>query len=294
VAPRVVVVGSVNVDLVLRLPRLPAPGETVTGGSASVAQGGKGANAASAAARFGADVQLVGATGDDEHGRAARADLADFGVGLEHLAAVAAATGVAHVLVDAAGENLIGVASGANAHLSAAAAGASVRACARPGDAVLACLEVPMGAVAAAAEAASEAGAAFVLDPAPAAPLPAELVPHCAVIKGNRGEIEALGHAGAAGLLAAGAAAVIVTEGPRGCTIHRREISVHVAAPVVEAIDATGAGDAFAGALAAALAGGEPLEAAVRLASAAGAHATLALGARASLATRAQAEALSG
>src|SRR5919206_4928019 len=116
--PRIVVVGSVNVALVVRLPRLPRPGETVSDGTFTVSAGGKGGNQAVAAARLGADVVLVAALGDDDHGRAAREDLEREGVGTSLVATARAPTGVAVVLVEESGENLIAAAPGANAMLS--------------------------------------------------------------------------------------------------------------------------------------------------------------------------------
>jgi ribokinase len=282
--PRVIVVGSVNVDLVMRVPRLPRPGETVTGGVFATRPGGKGGNAASAAARLGAATWLVGFTGQDDLGSEAREALVDAGVDLEHLHGTdEAATGVAHVLVDDAGENAIAVAPGANAVLRPRHVEDAVRALARRGAVVLANLEAPLAAVEAAAATARAAGARFVLDPAPARDLPQELIAACDVLTPNEGEAAALGHGPPDELLALGAGAVVVTEGPRGCTLYRAGEPPHEQpAFAVDVVDTTGAGDAFAGALAWALAGGDPLEEAVRLASAAGALATRGLGARGS------------
>ncbi|HMA46940.1 MAG TPA: PfkB family carbohydrate kinase, partial [Frankiaceae bacterium] len=191
--PRVVVVGSVNVDLVTRVERLPAPGETVLGGVFSRHPGGKGANQAVAAARLGARVALVGRVGEDEAGRRARRELVAAGVDCVDLRGAAAPTGTATVIVDRAGENLIAVASGANALLDAEAAARAVGAAASPGEVVLLGLEVPLAAVVAAVEAAVRAGATVVLDPAPApaGPLPKRLVASCAVLTPNEHELPA-------------------------------------------------------------------------------------------------------
>jgi ribokinase len=280
---RVIVVGSVNVDLVMRVARLPRPGETVTGGSFTTTHGGKGGNAASAAARLGAATWLVGFTGVDDLGDEAREELLAAGVNVSYLHGTSeAATGVAQVQVDQRGENAIAVAPGANALLGPAHVEEAVRALARPGAVVLANLEAPLEAVAAAARCARRIGARFVLDPAPARSLPDELVAECDVLTPNEGEANALG-GGVEGLLERGAGAVVVTCGPQGATLHRAgQEPLHQTAFPVDAVDTTGAGDAFNGAIAWALAGGVPLEDAVRLACAAGALATLGVGARAS------------
>ena len=290
-----VVVGSVNADLVVRVPRLPAPGETVIGGTFTRGQGGKGANQAAAAARLGARTWLVGLVGDDDLGAAARADLAAFGVDLTHLGTGSLPTGVAEIVVDEAGENLIAVASGANAEVTGEAVAAAVEAVAAAVGAVaeravvLANLEVPDTAVRAAAEAAKERGFAFVLNPAPARPLAAEVLARCDVITPNEVEVVGLGAGRPDELLAAGCAAVVVTRGALGAEIHRPGSSpVSVPAFPVEVVDTTGAGDAFSAGLAWALASGRDLEAAVRLASAAGALATRGLGARSALPTAAE------
>jgi ribokinase len=309
-----VVVGAVNVDLVTRLERLPRPGETVLGGVFSRHPGGKGGNQAVAAARLGAQVAIVGCVGSDDAGRQARRDLEDAGVDCTRLAIVAAPTGTASILVDRSGENMIAVAPGANAELGAEAVQDAVAAAARPDGVVVASLEVPLDAVTAAAASAVEAGALFVLNPAPAQSLPPGLVARCAALTPNEHELTLL-HAGtgrggpgtdddggAAGsfgtgtgeddevewLLAAGADAVVVTLGGRGARLHRRgHPPHHQPALPASVIDTTGAGDAFNAALAVALAERAGLEDAVRMAAAAGAIATEASGARGSLPERA-------
>src|SRR5438477_11248317 len=168
----VVVVGSVNMDLVVRMDHLPAPGETVVGGSFVRVPGGKGANQAAAAARMGAArTWLVGMVGRDEFGAEARADLERFGVDLSFLGTSAEPTGVAAILVDGRGENMIAVASGANAVLDGRAVADAVRSVPAEAAVVLACLEVGEDAVLAAARAARARGFAFVLNPAPVRPL---------------------------------------------------------------------------------------------------------------------------
>jgi ribokinase len=287
---RVIVVGSANADLVFHSPSLPRPGETVVGADLSTSQGGKGANQSAAAGRLGADTWLVGCVGEDAHGRAAIADLQRFGVMTDFVAATSAApTGVAAVVVDGDAENQIVVASGANALLRPEHVRAAILAVGVPGAVVLACLEVPDEAVVAAAEAAHEAGCHFVLNPAPARRLPAALLARCSVLTPNRHELAALGSGSTDDLLAAGAGAVVVTLGSDGARIHESgRAPVSQPAFKVDAVDTTGAGDAFSAALSWALAGAVPLPEAVRLAGAAGALSTRAEGARGALPTAAE------
>jgi ribokinase len=256
---RVIVVGSVNEDLLVRAP-IPAPGATVAATSDIVElPGGKGANAACAAAQRGVETALVGCVGDDPAGARARAALIAAGIDLTHLAVRDdVGTGRAIVIVDDAGENAIVIVAAANARLDSAHVEAAIAALATPGAVVLANLEIPPAAVAAAARAATAHGLRFVLDPAPPPPggalLDGVLAPG-AIIAPNEHELAALGGDPSA-LLAAGAAAVVVTRGAAGAELHTGGASLHVPAPEVAVVDTTGAGDAFRGALAAALAAG--------------------------------------
>jgi ribokinase len=291
--PTVVVVGSVNVDLVFRMPRLPAPGETVAGGSFQRGPGGKGANQAAAAARLGARTVFVGMVGDDELGREARADLEEAGVDASRLGIGDSPTGVAGIVVGRGGENLIAVASGANHELDAARVEDALGTIDASRAVVLANLEIPDEAVAAAGEGASRRGWPFVLNPAPARGVDAAILARCSVVVPNEGEATALG--GVSALLAAGPEAVVVTLGKEGADLHRPGGATHhQPAFAVEVADTTGAGDAFCGALAFALAEGRDLESAVALAAAAGALACRAVGARASLPTGEELEAFAG
>jgi ribokinase len=278
----VVVIGSANVDLVWHGERLPAPGETVTDGSFVQVLGGKGANQAAAAAALGADVRFVGSVGDDEHGRAVRADLEARGVDCSALGvAPGAPTGVALILVDAGGENLIAVAPGANRLVGAAAAHRAVGA----GDVVLCSLEIPVETVEVAVARALETDAYPIVNPAP----PRAAV-RGAVLTPNEHECARLGGVEA---LLEHAPAVVVTRGAAGAVLHRSGRPPVEQEPfAVDVVDTTGAGDAFNGALAWAVALGEPLVTAVRLATAAGALATRAVGARAALASDEQVRAL--
>ena len=290
-----VVVGSANADLVVRVPVLPGPGETVSGGSFSRSPGGKGANQAAAAARLGAPTWFVGIVGDDEFGREARADLASLGVDVSHLRVGTSPTGVAEVLVDTAGENMIAVAPGANAELDGRAVEAALGSVPAEGGVVLANLEIGDEAVEAAAEMAIRRGFLFVLNPAPPRALGEQLLSACAVVTPNEHEAARLGAPSIQGLLDLGARAVVVTRGSEGADLHvAGKPAAHQPAFPVEVADTTGAGDCFNGALAWALAGGRELVDAVRLASAAAALSTRALGARAGLPSAGEVERLAG
>jgi ribokinase len=279
---RVVVVGSVNVDLIVSVPRLPGVGETVTGGTLHRAPGGKGANQAAAAAKLGANTSLVGLTGDDEFGRLAREDLASFGVDVGRLGYGDGPTGIAAVLVDDRGENLIAVVPGANHEVSGAHVSAELSRIAARGDVVLSVLELSDEAVESAAAVAHARGSVFILDPAPARTLSPHLLAACDILTPNEHEADALG--GIDELLDAGVGAVVVTRGAAGADLHRRgQAPMQVDPFLVDVVDTTGAGDAFNGALAWALADGRTLEEAVHLATGAGALATRELGARAGL-----------
>jgi ribokinase len=284
-AAAVVVVGSVNVDLIVRVPRLPLRGETVIGGTFSRAPGGKGANAAAAAARLGAQTWFVGLVGGDDFGREARRDLESAGVVVSGLAEADEPTGVAAILVDDAAENVIAVASGANAAVTSEHVRAAVNGVDAERAVVLTNLEIPERAVSAAARAAAGRGWPFVLNPAPARRLPAEVIAASDVVVPNETEAASLGGVGE--LLSSGARAVVVTRGPAGADLHRTGRDIHHQdAFAIDAVDTTGAGDAFFAALAVAVSEGRDLEDAVRNAAAAGALASRAVGARASLPTR--------
>lgn len=299
---RVIVVGSVNVDLVVRAARLPSVGETVTGGTFERHHGGKGGNQAVAASRLGKPTLFVGAIGDDAFGGEARAALAAEHVDTSRLFTIPdAATGVAVIIVDARGENMIGVASGANAALEPGMVAEAIgRLGPLEGDVVMACHEIPTRTVAEALRVGRAAGATTILNPAPAPGLDAATVALADVLTPNRSELTLLAAAilgeeaarevvtdpvGVAGRLLAAlpsaeTAAIIVTLGALGARIVRRSGVEEVPAPTVAAIDSTGAGDAFSGALAASIAERRSLEDACHRAVAAGALATTQVGAR--------------
>ena len=298
--PRVAVIGAVNADYIVRVDRLPQPGETVTGGRLSVRSGGKGANQAHAAARLGAQVLLVASVGTDGPAAEERAALAADGVDTSGLAASAGPTGLAVVLVDASGENAIAVAGAANDSLAPGTVTERLGGWLDASSVLLCSLEIPLAAAVAAAGAAAAVGALPVINPAPARPLPPELL-RGAILTPNEGELartvpEADGEqAAVARLLDRGARAVVVTRGRRGASIFAAgQPPVTIGAPSVNVVDTVGAGDAFNGALAWSLACGAPLSAAVTAAAAAGAAACTGTGARDALPTPAGLAALLG
>ena len=298
-ARRVLVVGSANVDFTVAASRLPAVGETVSGGTLLVNHGGKGANQAVAARRLGAEVRLVACVGDDASGRGIRAALQAEGIGVDGMMVTAdAATGTALIVVDGQGRNQIVVAPGANWRLSVE----HVRARADDfawAQVVMCQLETPLDTLAWALAEARRRGLVTVLNPAPVREGIADnvwrLVDH---LTPNEGEAERLsgvavrdaGSAAAAGraLRGRGVGAVIVTLGSQGSLACTARDDIRVPAFPVEAVDTTAAGDAFNGALGAALAGRDPLPDALRFASAAAALACTRRGAQPSLPTRAE------
>jgi ribokinase len=286
----VIVVGSVNVDLVAAGGRMPRPGETVSMQRFAEVHGGKGGNQASAAAALGAEVHFVGAVGSDHWGTAARADLAGRGVDVSGLVTVDGPTGVAIILVDDDGENSIAIVPGANGEVTPESVERSLAAIEATDAVLVVCLEIPLESVVAAARAAAVRGWRVVLNPAPARTLPDELVASATVVTPNLTEVEVLG--GVDALLGAGAGAVVVTRGGEGTELHESGVTaVHVPPSHADVVDTTGAGDAFTAAMAVAMANGRPLPDAVAWAAAAGAIATEGFGARGSLATSAQVDA---
>lgn len=262
----VAVVGSANLDLVVAVSRPPRVGETLLGRAAGRFPGGKGLNQAVAAARSGAATRFCAVVGDDEAGTLLQRTLTDAGVtGILRRSAVAP-TGVAHVLALDGGDNSIIVAAGANAEVTVADAVTGVAGAA----VVLAQLEIPVGSVAAALRTAADAGAVTLLNAAPATESAIALLDDVDYLIVNETECAELG--GVERLLGAGADAVVLTRGGEGVSLHRPGIDpVHVAAFPIDPVDTTGAGDAFCGALAAALAAGERIERALLVACAAGA-----------------------
>ena len=300
-APQVVVIGAVNVDMVIAGAPLPRPGESIVGGTFAVHQGGKGGNQAVAAARAGRGgpldgrVALIGAVGDDAFGRDALAVLRAEGVDVTAVAVrPGVATGIALIVVDQHGENQISVAAGANSTLRPADVESALRPKLGPDVVVLASLEVPIDAVLAAAYMTREAGGRFVLNPAPANAVPAALLRQSAFVTPNEGELAALapGVPGSPDTVAHQLSfadrelRIAVTLGNQGVLAIGPDVDAHLRALEVDVVDTTGAGDAFNGAFAAAIAEGRPFIDAARRARTAGGLAVTKRGAREGMPTR--------
>ncbi|GIF58797.1 ribokinase [Asanoa iriomotensis] len=292
----VVVVGSTNLDLVVTTPRLPRPGETVLGENFRTVPGGKGANQAVAAARAGAAVEFVGAVGSDEFAPVLRDSLAGAGVGVRGLRTVAGPSGVALIAVDGAAENFIVVAPGANGALTDLHA--DDRAAIAAADVLLLQLEVPLPTVVAAAGAARAAGTTVVLNAAPAATLPGELLDLVDLLVVNEHEatvVAGVDDGQPLDALLKLVPRVVLTLGARGAAYADRDgLRLRVPAPRIEAVDTTAAGDAFTGALAVGWAerGGADVESILRWACAAGAACAQRPGASSALPDRAAIDAL--
>lgn len=295
------VVGSLNMDLIVDAPRLPSPGETLAGTSFVMAAGGKGHNQAVAAARSGARTALVGCRGPDEFGRAL--DEASRAEGVDTTwvrVGEGAHTGVAQIVVREHGQNSIIVVPGANSQLDPGWVG---RAMAGLGDTrvVLTQLEVPLAAAGEALALGRRQGALTMLNPAPAQPLEAQLLAVVDLCLPNEVEatqltgvrVDSTGSAlrAAADLRHRGCRAVLVTMGPAGAVYSGPESELFVPPLTVRTLDTVGAGDAFCGALAAALASGDRLHRALPLAAVAGALATTRRGATSSIPSLAELEA---
>lgn len=297
----ILVLGSVNSDMVIRGPRLPAAGETVLGGEFYKAAGGKGANQAVAAARLARGcVAFIGAIGDDTLGREALARFRVEGIDCEDLRVISAeATGVALILVDEAGQNLISVAAGANARLTPVDVDSISSARFAAARVFLASLETPLETVVRGLSRAKEHGATTILNPAPAQPLPDDVLRLVDVLTPNESEAQAIASApapparsptmsaqeAALRLRERGCASVIVTLGAAGCLVAEGDLEV-IPGRVVTAIDTTAAGDAFNGALAVALSEGRSLREAARWANLAASISVTRRGAQPSLPRR--------
>ncbi len=294
--PAVTVVGSLNTDLVIQVSKLPGSGETILGGTFATFGGGKGANQAVAAARLGARTIIVGCVGDDGFGAQIRTSIAAEGIDTTYLRTVRSVpSGVALITVDAAGANTIVVASGANGHVSRADVDGAEQAIAAS-QVLLLQLEIPLDVVTYAAALAQTKGVTVVLDPAPAIPLPPALNRMISVIHPNEHEAEILtgvrvtdmrrARAAAEQLLRSGSPAVVIKLGARGAYLATPSMAEEIPGIPVEAVDTTAAGDAFAGAIAVALAEGKSLSAAAHFANVVGALKVTRLGAQPGLPTR--------
>jgi ribokinase len=305
--PTVVVVGSLNMDFVVRTKHLPAPGETVLGHGFQMIPGGKGANQAVAAGKLGAGsvtVKIVGRVGMDLFADHLKASLASAGVDVSAVhASRSQPTGVALIAVDAAGQNQIVVASGANGDLAVGDLEA-MRRIMKGARIALLQLETPLATVAASLKMAREEGVLTILDPAPAQPLRPELLQTVDILTPNETEAFMLlgrpaerialsdAPAVAAAVAALGARMVVLKLGDQGCFFHGADESYHVPGFNVEAIDSTAAGDTFNAGLAIALAEGAPIGHALRFANAAAAISVTRMGAQASAPGRAEVDLL--
>lgn len=295
------VIGSINMDMVLSVPRFPAAGETLTGGNFQTVPGGKGANQAVALGRLGAPVRMAGRVGDDAFGRRYLDHFRKNGVDVRAVDAVAGtATGVADILVNAAGENCIVIAPGANGLCDLEWLDRALEATADC-EIFLLQLEIPLDTVAEAVRRLRKMGKTILLDPAPAVPLSEDVLSAVDFLTPNETELKAVtsGLPEDAGVeervrhLVGGSGRVVVHKrGADGAYIGTRDGIEHVPGFSVRAVDTTAAGDTFNAGLAAGLAMGWPLRDAVRLANAAGALAVTAYGAQEGMPSLEQAQAL--
>jgi ribokinase len=292
--PDILVVGSINADLVVRAPRFPEPGETISGEDLQIIPGGKGANQAVAAARQGASVSMIGRVGNDSFGPELINNLKQNNVNTSRVQIDSeSATGTATIIVDANGQNSIVLSAGGNGRVSSADVNSASFSDHRL---LLLQLEIPIETVLAATQRAKERGLRVVLNPAPARPLPDELISTPDFIVPNESELSLLTdlavkdlpstEKAAKALLERGAQNVIVTLGANGALLVTHTEVTHVDTYKVDVIDTTAAGDAFIGGFASALLRDEALEEAVRYGCACGALASTKFGAQPSMPTR--------
>ena len=294
----IIVVGSLNADLVVRTPRFPQPGETISGEDLQIIPGGKGANQAVAAARQGTPTAMVGRVGNDSFGPELIGNLKQNGVDTSHVQVDSeSATGTAIIVVDEKGQNSIVLSPGGNGRVTPADldnlsfADASL---------LLLQLEIPVAAVLAAVKRAKESGLRVLLNPAPARPLPEELLSLPDFIVPNESELSLLtelpvqdipsAEKAAKTLLERGIQNVIVTLGANGALIVNRELTKHIPSFKVDVVDTTAAGDAFIGGFASALLQNKSMEEAVQYGCACGALAATKFGAQPSLPTKEEVE----
>lgn len=293
--PKIVVVGSSNMDLVVKSERIPAVGETILGGDFIMVPGGKGANQAVAAAKLGVQVYFVAKLGEDIFGAQSLNNFKKEGVNTKYvLQTPDAPSGVALIMVDEGGNNSIVVAAGANQKLSAEDVKAA-RADIASAGAVVAQLEVPLETIECAAELANSSKTPFILDPAPACPLRAELLSKVDVLTPNETEARILtgvevtdeqsARAASVKLLESGVKTVILTMGSQGFLLAEGESVRFVAGQKMEAVDSTAAGDAFAGSLAVGVAEGKTVFDAALFANYAAALSVTKMGAQPSMPT---------
>ncbi len=295
--PKIVVVGSLNMDLVVRIPQIPKPGETLLGGEFKTFPGGKGANQAVAAARLGAAVSMIGCVGDDAFGQELRNTLIKEGIDTTPVVVhPEAATGVALIQVDKKGENSIAVASGANFQLTASDVEKALKSI-QDFDVLMMPLETPLETIYCAAKYASDRGAKVLLDPAPAQVLDQDLLSLVDVLLPNEYELALMTglpplqsaddvQTAAEILLSLGLKNLIVTLGGQGAVLFNEESRSNIAAFSVKVVDTTAAGDCFDGGLAVGLCEGKSILEAAEFASAAAAISVTREGAQPSLPRR--------
>jgi ribokinase len=286
----ILVIGSLNADLVVRAPRFPAPGETISGEDLTIIPGGKGANQAVAAARQGTSVAMVGRVGSDSFGPTLTKNLQQNNVDISHIITDPASTGTAIIVVDAYGQNSIVLSPGANGKVTPADVDAVSF---QDADMLLLQLEIPLETVIHAASVARQNGLRVILNPAPAQQLSDSLLADVDILVPNESELQLLtsmpvtdadsAKTAAKTLLAKGVKTVIVTLGANGALLVTGEQTARIPAFNVDVVDTTAAGDAFIGGLAAASLKGKSLEEAVRYGNASGALAATKFGAQPSL-----------
>lgn len=298
--PKIAVLGSINMDLVFKTPRMPAPGETLMGDGFHQIHGGKGANQAVAAARMGAEVDFIACVGDDDFGSRSLKALSAEGIHTEHIRTIeGCATGVAGILLDQHGENSIILAPGANAELSHSDVEAA-RSCIEASQILVCQLETPISSVAKAIHQAHETGVKVILNPAPMQKLDDDLLASIDYLILNETETEQLtgiavkesndALVASHQLQARGIGTVIITLGGHGVFVAAKDESYALPAYQVDVVDTTGAGDTFVGSFAVGLAEGMPLRDACDLAQRAAALAVTQLGAQTSIPHRASVE----
>jgi len=290
--PLITVIGSSNVDLIVKLPRFPKPGETIQGDQFYKAQGGKGANQAIAAARAGANVCFISRVGNDDFGKSTLLSYSNDGIIIDHVSVdTEISTGVALIYVDAQGENTIGLAAGANTTLTSEHVRGATSTIASS-KIILLQLEIPFETVKESITLAQKANVPVILNPAPAQPIDSEILKNVSILTPNESETEiltgislasddAIEHA-ARLLRSKGVQTVIITLGARGVYLANKNESLFIPGFQVQAVDTTAAGDVFNGTLAVAIAEGKNLIEAIRFANAAAALSVTKIGAQTS------------
>jgi ribokinase len=297
---KIVVVGSSNTDMIIKVPWIPKPGETILGGRFSTAPGGKGANQAVGAARAGGDVTFIARIGDDMFGQQAKAGFTKDKINVDYvLTDESEPSGVALICVDEDGENIIAVASGANSNLSPSDV-QKYSDVISSADILVMQLETPLVTIHQAAKIASDNGVKVILNPAPAQELSDDLLRHISILTPNESEAELLtgikvdseedASKAADVLMTRGVETVLLTMGPRGAYIATAEFKELISGFKVKAVDSTAAGDVFNGALAVAIAEKKPIKQAISFANAAAALSVTKLGAQPSAPTKEEIE----